>query len=321
MIVLWRITTTCNLVCGFCAYDRRLRTPRLQMDQTEIERFGALLGAHRNASGEDVHLSWLGGEPMLRPGILPLSRRLREQHGLRMSVTTNGTTLGRPGVAQEMLSSFDEVTVSVDALASTHERLRGWHGGWSRLADGVRRLADSRGTRQALRLRANVVLMRDTLREFSELCDRLADWGVDEITFNQLGGRDRPEFHPHQALRAHDVHMLRAMIPELVARMASRGVRLNARETYLERIEATALGRAIAVDDCETRRPTIFIDEHGHVASCSFTLDVHGIPTRAIRTPDDVAVLRTRLDERRRAIPAAICADCPSTQVFAKFGA
>ena len=320
MIVLWRITTTCNLACGFCAYDRRLRIPRARMDPIEVERLGALLGAYRSASGEEVHLSWLGGEPMLWPSILPLSRRLREQHGLRMSVTTNGTTLGRPGVVQDILSSFDEVTVSVDALAPTHERLRHWRGGWSQLAEGIRRLADSRAPRPALRLRANVVLMRDTLPEFAELCDRLADWGIDEITFNQLGGRDRPEFQPDQALRAHDVRMLRALIPELVARMATRNVRLNAHDAYLERLEATANGRSIAVEDCEPRRPTIFIDEHGRIASCSFTLDGHGISTRAVRTVDDVASLRTRLAERRRAAPAAICADCPSTQVFAKFG-
>lgn len=320
MIVLWRMTTVCNLACGFCAYDRRLRIPRVHSDQVEIERFSALLGAHRSVSGEDVHISWLGGEPMLRPGILPLSRRLREQHGLRMSVTTNGTTLGRSGAAQEILSSFDEVTVSVDALAPTYERLRHWRGGWSRLAHGVRGLADSRATRQALHLRANVVLMRDTLPEFAELCDRLADWGIDEITFNQLGGRDRPEFHPHQALCGRDVDLLRGLIPGLMARMAVRGVRLSAHEAYLERLEATALGRSLAVEDCEPRRPTIFIDEYGRVAPCSFTLDEHGLSTRAIQTVEDVALLRTRLAERRRAAPAAICGDCPSTQVFAKFG-
>ena len=177
MIVLWRVTTACNLACGFCAYDRRLRLARVQADAGEVERFATLLGEHRAASGEDVLLSWLGGEPLLLPGILPLSRRLREDYGLRTSVTTNGTTLHRPGVAQDVLSSFDEITFSVDGLARTHERLRGWPRGWSRLADGISHLADRRSSRSAPRLRANVVLMRDTLPEFAELCDRLADWG------------------------------------------------------------------------------------------------------------------------------------------------
>lgn len=320
MIVLWRVATACNLGCGFCAYDRRLRIPRVQADPVEVERFAALLGAHRAASGEDVLLSWLGGEPLLWPGVLPLSRRLRERHGLRISATTNGTTLHRAGVLPAILSSFDEITISVDALEATHERLRGWPGGWSRLADSVRRLADLRGARSGLLLRANVVLMRDTLPEFDTLCDRLADWGVDEITFNQLGGRDRPEFHASQALRAADVATLRATMPTLVARMALRGVRLCAAESYLDRLEATASGRSIAVRDCEPSRPTIFIDEHARIASCSFTLDAHGLPTSSVRTVADVAALRSRLAERRLAEPASVCRDCPSTQVFAKFG-
>ena len=320
MIVLWRLTTACNLACGFCAYDRRLRMPRIQADPVEVERLGILLGAYRAATGEDVLLSWLGGEPMLWPGVLPLSRRLRERHGLRVSVTTNGTTLRRPGHAVAMAMAFDEVTVSVDGLAGTHERLRGWRGGWARLAEGIQQLADQRVNRPAMRLRANVVLMHDTLPEFQGLCDRLADWGIDEITFNQLGGRDRPDFHRGQALRVQDVLALRSIIPELVARMASRGVRLSANEPYLERLAATAAGRAIAIEDCEARRPTVFIDEHGRIASCSFTLDHHGLPAEAVRTVADVAALRGRLAQRRRTAPADVCRDCPSTQVFAKFG-
>jgi MoaA/NifB/PqqE/SkfB family radical SAM enzyme len=317
MIVLWRVTTLCNLACGFCAYDRRVPMDRVHMDSTEVERFATLLGVYRQASGEDVLLSWLGGEPMLWPGVLDVSRRLREQHGVRVSVTTNGTTLWRNGMAASIAAAFDEMTVSIDAPGNAHEQLRGWPGGWAKLAQGMRQLREAS---DKLRLRANVVLMRDTLPTFPELCDQLATWGVDEITFNQLGGRDRPAFYPTQALRLSDVAQLRALMPSLVARMAARGVRLCANDAYLTRFAATASGRALAVDDCESRRPTVFIDEHGHIASCSFTLDVHGVPTRDLRSIQDVMQLRSRLAEHRRTTPAAVCGDCPSTQVFAKFG-
>lgn len=317
MIVLWRITTWCNLACGFCAYDRRLSIKRMHVDPAEVERFAALLGAYRMASHEDVLLSWLGGEPLLWPGVLDLSRRLREQCGLRVSVTTNGTTLRRPGMAQAVAAAFDEVTVSVDALGEAHEQLRGWRGGWTKLSEGMRRLRDAD---RALRLRANVVLMHDNLPEFPQLCDQLAHWGVDEITFNQLGGRDRPAFFPPHALRLADVARLRAVLPELVARMAGKGVRLCANDAYLERFAATASGRAMAVENCESRRPTVFVDEHGRIASCSFTLDRHGIPISELGGIDDVVALRSRLAARRRAAPVDVCSNCPSTQVFAKFG-
>lgn len=317
MIVLWRISTVCNLACGFCAYDRRLRLPRHDVATAEVERFAALLGEHRAASGEDVLLSWLGGEPLLWPGVLDLSRRLREQHGLRVSVTTNGSTLHRRGEVEAIASAFDEVTVSIDALGEAHEQLRGWPGGWKRLERGIACLA-AQSARP--RLRVNTVLMRDTLAHFPALCERLAAWGVDEITFNQLGGRDRPEFHAEHALRTTDVAWLRASLPALVARMAAQGVRVCASDAYLDRFAASAAGRAIAVDDCTPRRPTLFVDEHGRIAPCSFTIDHRPMNIGEIRSARDVAALRERLAARHRAAPAAVCRDCPSTQVFAKFG-
>jgi MoaA/NifB/PqqE/SkfB family radical SAM enzyme len=320
MIVLWRVTTTCNLACGFCAYDRRLRVPRHTMETAEVERFANLLGDYRAASGEDVLLSWLGGEPLLWPGVLALSRHLRERHGLRVSVTTNGSTLHRPGVTDAVAAAFDEVTVSIDAPGEVHEQLRGWPGGWQRLERGIARLAALRDAHGTPRLRVNTVLMRDTLATFPALCERLAEWSVDEITFNQLGGRDRPEFHATQALRLADVAWLRATLPALVARMAGRGVRLCASDTYLDRFEASAAGRAIAVDDCAPRRATLFIDEHGRIAPCSFTVDHQPLTVSEVRSAHDIAALRERLAARHRAAPAAVCRDCPSTQVFAKFG-
>jgi MoaA/NifB/PqqE/SkfB family radical SAM enzyme len=318
MIVLWRVTTLCNLACGFCAYDRRERQPRTHVDAAEVLRLGALLGRHGADTGEPTMISWLGGEPLLWPQVYEVSRCLREAYGVRVSATTNGTTLLRVGESDSIAAAFDELTFSVDALAATHERLRGWQGGWARLAQGVRRLAERSGARP--RLRANVVLMRDTLPEFESLCERLADWGIDEITFNQLGGRDRPEFHALQALRPADVLALRGLAPVLSKRMAARGVRLVAESRYLERFEASAAGRAIAVDDCEERRPTVFIDEHNRIASCSFTVDTLGLPTTSLRTVQDISDLRTRLAQTRRARPSTVCLDCPSTQVFAKFG-
>jgi len=320
MIVLWRVTTRCNLACSFCAYDRRLGFPRTLVDPAEVERFGALLGAYRADSGEDILISWLGGEPLLWPGVLALSQRLRNEHGLRISVTTNGTTLLRPGIARAVAETFDEVTISVDALAQTHERLRGWSGGWTKLAEGIDRLSTMTGAQASPLIRANVVLMRDTLSEFSVLCDRLADWGVKEITFNQLGGRDRPEFYSDHALRPDDAIRLRMTLPSLAARMAKRGVRLCANDSYLERIEATAAGRPIPVLNCGPRRPTVFIDEHNRIACCSFTQDGYSVPTNTVRTVSDIAALRARLDAGRLANLPAVCSDCPSTQVFAKFG-
>ena len=321
MIVLWRITTRCNLACPFCAYDRSLRFPRVDVPMAEVERFGALLGQWRAATGERVLLSWLGGEPLLWPGLLPLSRRLRERHGLTVSATSNGTRLADPAVRAQVLEGLDELTLSIDGDAAWHDALRGWRGGTRRLEAATRALAQARAAAGAgPRLRANVVLMRDNLPQFADLCERLADWGMDEITFNQLGGRDRPEFFPRHALRPADAMALRAMLPGLRASLAARGVRLCADARYLDRIAASARGVRLPVADCSRGETLLFIDEAGRVAPCSFTLDEYAVPLSQLDTPQSLDALPHRFRAERDRATAPACGDCPSTRVFAKFG-
>jgi MoaA/NifB/PqqE/SkfB family radical SAM enzyme len=320
MIVLWRVTGRCNYACAFCAYDRRLPFAREDADPAAVERFGRVLGAHRRASGERVLLSWLGGEPLLWKPVHAVSQRLREEQGLTLSATTNGSTLGRPEAVAAVLRAFDELTVSVDGFAPFHDATRGSPHAWARVRAGVLALAAARTGPDALRLRANVVLMRDNLEAFAELCGALADWGIDEITFNALGGRDRPEFFPAHALRASDVLRLRGQLPVLRAQLATRGVRLCGAESYLARLDAAAQQQAWPVADCAPGEEFLFVDEAGRVAPCGVTTGEYAVPVAEIT---DVAALRA-LPARYRAARAhgraAACADCPSTRVSGKFG-
>lgn len=320
MIVLWRITTRCNLACPFCAYDRRLPFPRVDADPAAIEDFAQLLGAYRLKTGERVLLSWLGGEPLLWPPLLVLSRRLRLAHGLSISATSNGTLLHRQAVRAGILDAFDELTFSIDGLADFHDPLRGWAGGFARLQSGIGALLRERAASGAgLKLRANLVLMRANLAQLEALCTLLADWGVDEITFNQLGGRDRPEFFPAHALRPHDVAMLQALLPDLRRRLADRNVRLCADDLYLRRIAASVAGEAWPVADCRPGEPLLFVDEAGHVSPCSFTTHAYGVPLAQLRCVQDLIDLPQKFHARRRQAAATACSDCPSTRVFAKF--
>jgi MoaA/NifB/PqqE/SkfB family radical SAM enzyme len=321
MIVLWRITTRCNYACGFCAYDRRLDIARCEVAEEEARRFGGLLADWAAARGQRVLLSWLGGEPLLWRPILPLSAALAGP-ALTISATTNGSLLHRADTRAAILATFAELTVSIDGPAEIHDRLRGAFGAHARVQAGIEALhAERRANGAPLRLRANVVLMRDTVDHFAELCDELADWGVDEITFNQLGGRDRPVFFPAQRLRPADIALLAASSPGLVARLAARGVRLCADPMYLSRLRASALDRAIPVDDCQLGRDFLFIDERSVASPCSFSSDAYGVPLEELRTVSDIDSLHARFSDRHAAARCANCDDCPSTQTFAKFAA
>ncbi|WP_447765118.1 radical SAM protein [Sphingopyxis panaciterrae] len=319
MIILWRTTTQCNYACGFCAYDRRLDGVRSEVAANEAVRFGELLAAWGRTRGERVLLSWLGGEPLLWQPVWEVSARLAKA-GLAISATTNGSTLHRAGVRAAVVASFAELTVSIDGPAAIHDRLRGRAGAWDRVRDGVRALSAARGD-APFKLRANIVLMRETIGSFADLCTALADWGIDEITFNQLGGRDRPEFFPAQRLRPADIAMLAGLLPALRQKLSARDVTLCGDALYIERLRASASGTALRVDNCRPGGAFLFVDEHGILSPCSFSGEAYGVPIASLRTAADLDALPARFAAARAAQRLTTCDDCPSTQTFAKFAA
>ncbi|MBL9204498.1 MAG: radical SAM protein [Opitutaceae bacterium] len=321
MIVVWRITERCNLACPFCAYDRTLPRGRRTMDATAARGIVARLAEYQETTGDPVLLSWLGGEPLLWPEFEDLSREAVAR-GLRLSVTTNGTLLTRPAIRTLLGTLFAEVTVSVDGLAPTHDRLRGWPGGFDVLAKSVRALADEKRQRgQGPKLRVNTVLMHSTWREFSALCEAVADWGVEEITFNQLGGNDRPEFYPAHRLTPEDVEGWAAALPGVRERARGRGLEVVGGDAYLRRLRATSRGLALPVEDCGPGERFWFIDERGRVAPCSFTVEGYGVPLADLASVEAWRELPERFSQARARRRLASCADCHSTQVCEKFAA
>ncbi len=313
MIVVWRVVDSCNLACPFCAYDRRLDFPRKQADPAQVARFIDRLAEWR-AAGEPVLLSWLGGEPLVWPELEALTRRAHAA-GLALSVTTNGTTLNSPLSRHHLISCYSEVTVSIDGFAGFHNAMRGWKNAFAKLEKGVKALIAER--EDGLKVRANVVLMRDNIAEFPDLCRELARWGIDEISFNQLGGRDRPEFWPRHRLRAEDVANLRDWLPNLRASLGR--TRLIGGDAYLDRIEETTLDRPLPVADCRVAETFLFIDEDGRISPCSFTPDHFGRKVDDIGPDWPLAEAGAWFRASQRSRPAHDCANCPSTQQFDKW--
>jgi len=321
VIVVWRVTQRCTLACPFCAFDRRLPFPRASADPEAVAAFGAVLAEYRRATGDEVLASWLGGEPLAWPPLRALTERFVEL-GLRVSTTTNGTPLASASTRAHVVERYAELTVSVDAVGAAHDRLRGWAGGYERLRGYVAALVEARRANgHGPRLRANVVLMRGGVGAFEALCGELAGWGIDEITFNQLGGNDRPEFFAANRLLPEQAEWLQANVPRIRERLAERGVRLAGGAGYLRRIQASTRGERIAVGDCAPGRSFLFVDERGMAAPCSFTVRDYGVPLAEIDSADALRGLPARFAELRRRHRAAPCGDCHATHVFEKFAA
>ncbi len=320
LVVVWRITEHCDLGCGFCAYSRRPRRPRRSADPIQILAFGALLQDYAATFQRDVLVSWLGGEPLRWPQLFEISHAFKREFNLRLGVTTNGTALKSEPIRRHLVEDFDQLTISVDGLGAFHDQCRDAPGLFEQLRLNILSLREMKiRARRGPLLRVNTILMRDNICAFEQLCETVAAWGIEELTFNALGGRDRPEFFPEHSLRPEDVEWFRESLPGIRARVGEKGLRLLGSERYLKRLAASANNYQLLITDCRPGQQFLFIDERGLVAPCSFTTQEYGLSLKDFRTPDDLHQLPARLAESKRNQLLACCHDCPSTQVFGKF--
>jgi MoaA/NifB/PqqE/SkfB family radical SAM enzyme len=322
MIVVWRVNTHCNMSCGFCAYDRNLRISRTGVPAEIVRHFAKVLAQYQEATQDEVLLSFLGGEPFLWQPLDAVSRFAKNQCALRISATTNGSSLMNARTQRLIAEEFDEITISLDGLAEFHDSVRGVAGTFERIRIGIQQIRSIPRSRLApLKVRLNTVLMHDNVEQFAALCAEVSGWPIDELTFNQLGGNDRPAFHERHKLTSEDVAHLSEVIPSLRTQLGERGVRLLGSEHYLRRMAASASGAHINIRDCRPARAFLFIDEHGSVAPCSFTAASHGVNVREITSYETIVALNERYATALRTRRPASCDDCPSTQVFDKYAA
>lgn len=320
LVLVWRVTEHCDLSCAFCAYSRTLRRPRRAIDPAQVLAFGQVLRDFAQHTQRPVLVSWLGGEPLRWPPLFEISRIFKTQFGLRLSVTTNGTALDSAAVRQQIVELFDELIVSLDGDAALHDMLRGQVGLFAQLEDSLAQLrrlgADANSS---LALRVNTILMRDNVQEFETLCQTVAAWGARVITFNILGGRDRPEFYPAHHLLPEQWQTFVAALPGIRARLAPLGVTVLGNANYMQRLAATVHNQTLPITDCAPGAQFIFLDEAGTLAPCSYTTQGYGVPLSAIRSAADLSALPARFAAQQRAALQPPCYDCPSTQVFGKF--
>lgn len=320
MVIVWKITERCNLACKFCGYDRELHRPRREADPNLVSAFGAILAEYQFKTGEEVLVSWLGGEPLLWSPLAELTRTFRNHYRLSVSTTTNGSPLASPMVREHILENYSELTVSVDGIGAMHDHLRGWRGGYTALRKSVSALArEKQATKRGPIIRANVLLMRETFAGFEQLCNELASWGIEEVTFNQLGGNDRPEFYPEHRLLPEQADWLAKELPGIRTRLAAVGLSLLGGEDYLKRIVASSRNVKLPGQDCQAGQNFLFISEAGRIAPCSFAVESYGVPLQEITSAECLEHLPERFSQARQSRRLPACEDCHSTQLFNKF--
>jgi len=136
------VTDRCNASCGHCLYGRHLNpSERGELSLGELERLAGTLAVPLQS------LVLTGGEPFLREDVPAICRTFDRANQTRLvTITTNGIRTG------EILSAVEGILrtcrlrlnthVSLDGMKNTHDRLRGFTGGFDKA------VATARGLRE-----------------------------------------------------------------------------------------------------------------------------------------------------------------------------
>lgn len=318
-VIVWRVTQSCNMKCKFCSYSTEVERVRSDADSAEAERLCTVLGEYRRLTGEEMLVSWIGGEPFLWKDIVPLSEKLHG-YGIKVSATTNGLPMNKKELQKVVLENFSELVFSLDGFNECDDAVRQYFGHFDTVSKNIKTLVDKRDDCMSdLKIKVNTILMRSNIAQFEEFCEYLLWLGVDEVTFNQLGGFDRPEFFEANRLTEQQAEAFRKRLPLLKKIFSERGLIIHGSERYLDRIVRSSHNEADPVAECDTGSWFWFINENGFISPCSYTSYEYKFDTGEITCAEDFARVEEYFRRCRSERRSKWCDDCYCTQVYDKF--
>ncbi|MEM7592903.1 MAG: nif11-class peptide radical SAM maturase 3 [Cyanobacteria bacterium P01_A01_bin.83] len=163
---VWEITLKCNLACSHCGSRAgEARTEELSTQE-------ALLMVQQLAEVGIKEVTLIGGEAYLRSDWLEIARAITDA-GMLCGVTTGGFSI-TPAMAQRMREAgIASVSVSLDGLEKTHDRLRGREGSWQ---SGIRTMKYLQEV--GIYLSCNTQINRLSAPEFPQIYETIRDAGV-----------------------------------------------------------------------------------------------------------------------------------------------
>jgi nif11-class peptide radical SAM maturase 3 len=163
---VWEITLKCNLACSHCG--SRAGKPRTKELSTEE----ALDLVRQLAAVGIKEVTLIGGEAFLRPDWLEIAQAIT-QAGMLCGMTTGGYGISLETAKKMKAAGISTVSVSVDGLEATHNRLRGRKGAWQSAFKTMSHLGEA-----GIYFGCNTQINRLSAPEFPRIYECIRDAGA-----------------------------------------------------------------------------------------------------------------------------------------------
>ena len=213
---VWEITLKCNLACQHCG-SRAGQTRTNELSTAE-----ALDLVKQMADVGITEVTIIGGEAFLRPDWLEIAQAITKA-GMLCGMTTGGYGITLETAQRMKAAGIQVVSVSVDGLEATHDRIRGKQGSWEWAFKTMSNLKEA-----GIPFGCNTQINRLSAPEFPKIYECLRDAGIFawqiQLTVPMGNAADNSEIllQPYELL---DVY---PMIARVAERAKQEGVQLQA---------------------------------------------------------------------------------------------
>lgn len=257
---VWEITLACDLACRHCGS----RAGRDRPGQLSTEECLDLVDQMADLGVQEVSL--IGGEAYLHDGWVDIIRRIRER-GMIALMTTGGRGVTKERARAAADAGLQSVSVSVDGIEATHDRLRGVKGSHRAAFEAFDNLRDV-----GIKVSANTQINRLSMPEMPRVLDDIIAAGIHSWQIQLTVAMGRAADEPEILLQPYDLLDLFPMLADLKARCDAAKVRLWPGNNigYFGPYESTLRGTMPRghMASCGAGRVTLGVEADGAIKGC-----------------------------------------------------
>lgn len=265
---IWEITLACRMACAHCGS----RAGTAREDELSTEEALDLVRQLDEAGIREVSL--IGGEAVLRPDWETIARAIADR-GMVCSMITSGLGV-TPTLARRIVrSGICAVSVSIDGLETTHDRVRGVPGAFRAALRALGHLRDA-----GLQIAVNTQIHRASMPELAGLYERLRPLGIYawqlQLTLPMGNAADRPE----SLLQPYDLLELFPQVAAIAEQCRADGIQLACGNNLgyygpYEELLRSRPGEPTYWQGCQAGISVLGIQADGRIKGCS------SLPTEA----------------------------------------
>lgn len=212
---VWEITLKCNLACSHCGS----RAGDTRSNELTTDEALDLVRQLDEAGIREVTL--IGGEAYLRPDWLDIARAITSR-GIVCTMVTGGLGISAHLATRMAEVGISSVSLSVDGLALTHDKLRGVPGSWKFAFAALGHLKAA-----GIMISANTQINRLTMPELPALYEALRDAGIHSWQLQMTVPMGRAADQAEILLQPYEFLDLFPLLAQLAERGLEEGVRIR----------------------------------------------------------------------------------------------